>query len=214
MRKLLVATGGLLLLGALLVAATAGVGYGQRQVDEYAIPLDTDVYLTGNMTVHIIQLTMSNITYGGAYSPDPEHSVWPVITFQYENRGMSQLRGRLHLQIVDNSSTVPPGYTYDKVDYTIPQPITPGQKSQPVTLEFAIPKGRLVTKLVIIDDDIGHRIAAEIPIVYPSAAPAATATPESAIPAVDDNLRNLLIIPILLGIVGLVGWLMARNRLF
>jgi hypothetical protein len=73
-------------------------------------------------------------------------------------------------------------------------------------MEFAMPKGRTPTNLSIIDDT-QHKEVANIPIVYPTPVP-------GIFDEGDDNPRNLMLIPILLGLVGLIDWFMARKRLF
>jgi hypothetical protein len=172
--------------------------------------LNQKVNFSNNLTVHMIQLTMSNLTYGGAYSTDPVNTVWPVLVFKYENHGKAQVACRLHVKLIDNASAV-----YEKTDVTIPQPIYPGQVSTFVTLEFAVPKSRTITKLIVIDDALKN-VTAELPIVYPTPTPLPTPSPVPGLfdEGNGDSLRNLMLIPILLGLVGLIGWFMARRRLF
>ena len=213
MPKTLVLAGALLLLGAFFIVATAGATASQP--DEFIIPLGKSVTFSNNLTVDLIQVTMSNITYGGAYSPDPANTIWPVLVFQYENHGKAQVACRFHVRIVDNTSKVPAGWTYDKTDETVYTSLLPGQNTSTVTLEFAMPKGRILTNLSIIDDGL-HQEIANIPIVYPTPTPLPTPVPVPGIfdEGNGDNLRNLMLIPILLGLVGLIGWFMARRRLF
>jgi hypothetical protein len=110
---------------------------------------------------------------------------------------------------VDNAGAV-----YDKTDMTIPQPIYPGQKTTLVTLEWAVPKGRTLTKLIVIDDALKNTTA-EIPIVYPTPTPAEPLAPVLGLLEEEgEDMRTLMLIPILLGVVGLIGWFMARKRLF
>ena len=211
MLKTLVLAGVALLLGAFLITATVDASAGQT--DELIIPLNAYVNFSNNLTVHIIQVTLSNITYYSTYTPDPMNTTWPIILFQYENHGEAQVACRFHVEIVDNSSAVPAGWKYDKTDEALYQPLYPGQKSSVMTMEFAMPKGHVLTNLSIIDDGI-HEEVARIPIFY--TAPTITPTPAMIVSDVigDDSFRNLMIIPILLGLAGLIGWLMARKRLF
>ncbi len=181
--------------------------------DEFTIPLNLDVNFSNNLTVHLIQVTMSNITYYSTYSPDPLNTVWPVLVFQYENRGNYQTACRFHVQISDNTSKVPAGWNYDKTDNAIYTPLYPGKNSSLMTLEFAMPKDRILTNLSVIDDNL-HKEVANIPIVYPNSAPSSSTTQEPQALIADDSLRNLLIIPIILVVVGLVGWYIAKTRLF
>lgn len=134
MLKTLVLAGLLLLIGAFLIDVTSVAAASQP--DELVIPLNKYVNFSNNLTVYLNQLTISNITYGGAYSSDPANTIWPVLLFHYENHGLAQVACRLHVKLVDNASTV-----YEKTDVAIPQPIYPGQVSTLVTLEMAVPKG-------------------------------------------------------------------------
>jgi hypothetical protein len=213
MLKTLVLAGVLLLACAFFFAPT--VSAGASQTDEFVIPLDEYLHFSNNLTVHLIQVTISNITYYTTFSPDPVNTVWPILVFQYENHGNYQVACRFHVQIVDNTSKVPAGWTYDKTDETIYKPLYPNQNSSIMTMEYAMPKNRVLTNLSIIDDGLKKEIA-NIPIVYPTPAPLPTPGNGSGLfeDGNGDSLRNLLLIPLLLGIVGLIGWFMARKRLF
>jgi len=202
----------LALLAVVLLAfiLATGLATGAVERDEFTIPLDRYVNLSTNLTIHILQVTISNVTYGGAYSADPDNSVWPVLMFQYENYGVQQVAGRLHMQFIDNASSV-----YDKTDVYMGGPIYPGKKSIPQTMEIAMPKGRVLTGLIVIDEWTKKQVL--IPVEYESATSAVSSPTPTTVPEiliVDDNLRNLLIIPIILVIVGLVGWYIAKTRLF
>lgn len=198
------------LAAALIILILAvGTAAGAVERNEFTIPLHRYVNLSTNLTIHTIQVTISDVTYGGAYSEDPINTTWPVLVFQYENYGVQQVAGRLHVQFVDNASTI-----YDKKDVYTGGPIYPGKQSPPQTLEIALPKGRTLTGLIVIDEWTGKQVL--IPIEYPAEyAPSAIPTPAPVIVVVvDDNLRNLLIIPLILVIVGLVGFFIAKGRLF
>jgi hypothetical protein len=208
MLKTLVLAGALLLAGAFILAATAGAA--ASPADEIVIPLDRYVNFSNNLTVHLLQVTLSNISYYSTYSPDTANSIWPIVVFQYENHGNAQVACRFHVQIVDNTSTVPAGWKYDKTDETIYQPLYPDQTLSTMTLEFAMPKDRILTNLTVIDDGV-HKVVADIPIVYPASTPEPPVATEPGIIG-DSGLRNLLIIPIILVVVGLIGWFMARRR--
>jgi hypothetical protein len=202
----------LALLAVVLLAfiLASGQATGAVERDEFTISLDRYVNLSSNLTIHTIQITISNVTYGGAYSADPENSVWPILMFQYENYGIQQVAGRLHIKFIDNASSV-----YEKKDVYMGGPIYPGKKSPPQTLEIAMPKGRVLTGLIVIDEWTNKQVL--IPVEYTSSTSvtgSSTPTPVPEILIVDDNLRNLLIIPIILVIVGLVGWYIAKTRLF
>ncbi|OPY27087.1 MAG: hypothetical protein A4E28_02176 [Methanocella sp. PtaU1.Bin125] len=203
----------LALLAVVLIAfiLATGLATGAIVRDEFTVPLDRYVNLSSNLTIHILQVTISSETYGGAYSPDPENSIWPVLLFQYENYGIQQVAGRLHMQFTDSA-----GEVYDKKDVYMGGPIYPGKKSPPQTLEIAIPKNRTLAGVIVIDEWTGKQVL--IPVEYGSSSSTAfgstqTPSPEIVV-VVDDNLRNLLIIPIILVIVGLVGWYIAKTRLF
>ncbi len=195
----------LIAVAMLAIILAAGPATGAAARDEFTIPLNASVNMSNNLTICLQQVTISNVTYGGAYSPDPENSVWPVLVIQYRNDGQSPVAARLHAQFVDNASTV-----YDKTDKTIYKPLYPGSNVSS-TLEVAIPKSHILTQIIVIDDWTKSKTV--IPIVYPSPTPEAPSDLVSAI-LVDDGLRNLLLIPLILVVVGIVGWLMARNRLF
>lgn len=198
----------LALLSVVLLAFILASGQvtGATERDEFTIPLDRYVNLSTNLTIHILQVTISDVTYGGAYSPDPVNATWPTIMFQYENYGTQQVAGRLHVQFVDNAGSV-----YDKSDVYNGGPIYPGKKSTPQMLEIAMPKGRTLTQLVVIDEWTKDQTV--IPVVYTTPVLSSTPTPASMVLA-GDNLRNLFIIPVILVAVGLVGWYIAKKRLF
>ncbi len=188
-----------------ILAVEPAIGVIER--DEFSIPIDKYVNLSSNLTIHVIQVTISNLTYSMAYTPDdPGNTIWPILVYQYENFGDMQVAGRLHAQFVDNASTV-----YDKSDVYNGGLIYPGKNTSTQILEIAMPKGRVLKEVAIIDEWTGDRTA--IPIVYPSQASSPTPTPAPQM-FVDDNLRNLLIIPIILVMVGLIGWYIAKKRLF
>lgn len=172
------------------------------------------VNFSNNLSVYLSQITISNVSSYNTYSPDPVNSSWAVLLFHYEDQGKNKVACRFHVQITDNSSKVPAGWNYDKTDVTLYQILNPGQNSPPVVMEFAMPEGRVLTNLSVIDDTINKEIM-NIPIVYPSPTPVPTPAPAPGIfDEGGDNLRNLMLVPILLGLVGLIGWFMARRRLF
>lgn len=175
--------------------------------DEFVIPLDRYVNLSSDLTIHTLYVTISKVTYGGAYSPDPVNMTWPILTFQYENYGTQQVAGRLHAQFVDDAGSI-----YDKPDIYMGGPIYPGKKSPPVTLEIAMPKDRKLTGLIVIDEWTNKQVL--IPIEYPSVINSLTPGSPSEMVIEGDTLRNLFFIPIILVIVGLVGWYIAKTKLF
>lgn len=181
--------------------------------DEIIIPLDRYVNLSNNITVHLIQITLSKIPYYNTITPEPENTVWPIIVFKYENHGISQAACRLHVRLVDNTSTVPAGWKYDRTDETVYQPLFPNQASSVIPMEFSMPKDRVLTNLSIIDDTL-HREIANIPIIYPSPSSETPVPVPGIFDEGGDSIRNLMLIPILLGLAGLIGWFMARRRLF
>jgi hypothetical protein len=190
----------------LALIMVSGQATGATVRDEFTIPLDKSVTLSTNLTVYLMQVTISNETYGGAYSPDPANSIWPALVFQYKNFGTQQVAGRLHVQFVDNEDSV-----YDKKDVYMGGPIYPDKSSLPQTLEIAIPKDRVLTKIIVIDEWTAEQTV--IPVDYHASTLSSTPIPISAL-VTDDSLRNLLIIPIILVVVGLVGWYIAKRRLF
>lgn len=182
--------------------------------DELVIPMNIHVNMSNNLSVYLTQVTISNVSIYNTYSKDAENTTWVILNIIYENHGKGPNACRFHVQIVDNSSKVPAGWNYDKTDESLFQTLSPGQNSPPAVMEFAMLKGRILTNLSVIDDTI-HKEVANIPIVYPTPTPSPT---PASVPGLFDeggeNLRNLMLIPILLGLVGLVGWFMARRRLF
>lgn len=179
--------------------------------NETTFPLEQRVQLSNNLTVHIIQVTVSNVTYGGAYSSDPEHSVWPIVVFQYENNGNVPLPSRLHVRFVDNESK-----SYDQVSESM-ELVLPGKTYAPAMIEVAIPQNRFLTELVIVDDSIDQKtVTREISIPIPNATP--TPEPTASTPGISDisigdNVFTIALIPIILAGIGLAGWLMARKLL-
>jgi|AGTN01.1.fsa_nt_gi hypothetical protein len=210
MQKTLVLAGVLLLVGAFLIALTPVAVSGPA--DGLTISMDRYVNFSNGLTVHLTYVALSNVTYGGAYSPDPANTTWPILGFEYQNHGNQQVACRFHVQISDDTGTVPAKWKYDNTDNIIYQPLYPGQTSPAVTLEFSMPNDRTLTNLSVIDDGL-KEVVEVIPIVYPATSDPGV-EPSGSTGENWDSLRNLMLIPILLGLVGLVGWFMARKRLF
>jgi hypothetical protein len=201
----------LLLIGAFFITATAGASSGGDMV----IPMDRYVNLSNGLIIHLEQVTISDLSLYSTYSPDNANTTWILLVFHYEYYGKHQVACRFHVQIVDDTGTVPAGWRYDKTDETIYKPLYPNEVSSTMTLEFAMPKDRRLTKLIVIDDAL-KAVSAELPIDYSMHVPSQTSPslPEIIFEEEGKDLRTLMIIPILLGIVGLIGWFMARRKLF
>jgi hypothetical protein len=206
----------LALLTALLVAVPLLMACSSAAAtpDELVIPLNQYVKFSNNMSVYLDHVTIYNVSIYNTYSPDPANSVWPVLVFHYENQGKNKVACHVRVQITDNSGKVPAGWKYDKPDESLYQILNPGQNSSPVVMEFAMPVGRVLTNLSVIDYTNSKEFT-NIPIVYPTPTPLSTSAQALGIfEEGGDNLRNLMLIPILLGLVGLIGWFMARRKLF
>jgi hypothetical protein len=153
---------------------------------ELTIPINQRFQLNNNLTVNIIQVTISNQTYGSAYSANPENMVWPVLLFQYTNNGDYPAAGRLHVKFVDNRSVV-----YDKVDMGNVEPIYPGKTYAPAFVEVAMPRDRILEKVIIVDG----QNETMIPITYPDSY--LSPTPE---PYIDSSDTINIIIYLLIGL--------------
>jgi hypothetical protein len=206
----------LALLTAIVVAMTLLIACSSAAAtpDEMVIPLNKYVKFSNNLSVYLDHITIYNGSIYNTYSPDPANSVWPVLVFHYENQGKNKVACHVRMQITDNSSQVPAGWKYDKPDESLYQILNPGQNSSSVIMEFAMPAGRVLTNLTVIDYT-NNKEFTNIPIVYPTPTPLPTSVPAPGIfEEGGEDLRNLMLIPILLGLVGLIGWFMARRRLF
>lgn len=144
MQKLLASFTTALVFVSLAMALFAGPALA---ADIVTIPLDKRLPLTStpNMNVRLIQVTISDTTYGGVFAPDPAAVLFPVLVYEFENHGSTSQTGHLYVIFTDDK-----GDTYEARDPGMLDPVKPGNKSSPRILEIAIPKDRKLTKLTVV----------------------------------------------------------------
>jgi hypothetical protein len=195
-----------LLIAILLLTTVPGIVSADG---ELYIPIDKRVQMSNNLSVELKYVTVSETSYSGAYSSDPAGSVWPILVFKYENDGNIPLPGRLHVKFIDNESKA-----YEKVSQSV-EMIVSGKTYAPDMIEVAMPRHKYLTELVIVDDSLDHKKVEReitIPLTLPSPTPTPTAVP--LLPEVGEdggNWLTLAAIPVFVGIVALIGWVMARK---
>lgn len=145
--------------------------------DIATIPLDKRLQLTSssNMDVHLLQVTISDMPYGGAYAEHPEDMLWPVLVYTYENHGSVPQEGHLHVIFTDNK-----GDTYEKTDPGMLNPVQPGNVSSSRLIEIALPKDRTLTKMTVIQGFEQTDYDLAYPPGSPSASPAASSSPSGS----------------------------------
>jgi hypothetical protein len=161
-----------LLVALLFVALTAGTASAK---DIVTIPLDKRFEGTPGIYVHLIQVTISDTTYGASFAEDQSKVIFPILVYNYENRGTVAQSGHLHVRFVDNQGT-----SYDGSDAGTMDPVQPGNTSSTRIIEVNIPKDRKVTELHVVMgfDELIY------PLNYPdtyttTATPGPTGTPSS-----------------------------------
>jgi len=198
MRKPLAFLVAFLLVALLFVAMAAGTASAKDIVN---IPLDKRIEVTPGMFAYLIQVTISDTTYGASYAEDPNKVIFPVLVYTYENRGTVAQNGHLHIRFVDDQ-----GKSYDGSDAGTMDPVKPGNTSSTRLIEVNIPKDRKVTELHIL---MGFE-EQTILLNYPDM-PTPTATPGPAGTASASPKGNFCISMVLLPLM-LVGvtWLGRR----
>ncbi len=84
MRKLFMLIVAFVLVALPFVAMSAGSASAK---DIVTIPLDKRFEVTPGIVVHLIQLTISDTTYGASFAQDESKVVYPVLVYNYENHG-------------------------------------------------------------------------------------------------------------------------------
>jgi hypothetical protein len=192
----------LLLITPLLMALAAGTASAK---DLVAVPLDQRVEVTPGMYAHLIQLTISDTSYGASFADDLDNVLFPVLVYNYENNGTVAQTGHLHVRFTDDH-----GQTYDGRDAGTMAQIQPDSISSIDFIEINIPKDRKITELTVI---MGFK-EQTIPIDYPdmpapTPAPTSNATP-SASPTGTICISTMLLPLTLIG-VAWAGTRMARK---
>jgi hypothetical protein len=165
MRKPFAFTVSLLLVALLFVVVIAGTAAAK---DLYTIPLNESIQLTPNLKANLIQLTISDTTYGSVYVDDQSKYVYPILVYTYQNVGTAPETGHLHVKFIDDQ-----GQVYEDTDPGTFSAIAPGKTTASDFLEVAIPKDRKITQFVVI---MGFN-EQSFPISYGNAA---TPTPTQA----------------------------------
>jgi hypothetical protein len=167
MRKPLALLVAFLLVALLFAAMAAGTASAK---DIVTIPLDKRIEVTPGMFAYLIQVTISDTTYGASYAQDPSKVIFPVLVYTYENHGTVAQNGHLHIRFVDDQ-----GKTYEGSDAGTMDPVSPGNTSSTRLIEVNIPKDRKVTELHVVMGFEDETIL----LNYPDA-PTPTATPAPA----------------------------------
>jgi hypothetical protein len=198
MRKPLAFLVASLLIALLFVAMAAGTASSK---DIVTIPLDKRVEVTPGMFANLIQVTISDTTYGASYAEDPTKVIFPVLVYTYENRGTVAQNGHLHVRFVDDLGNI-----YDGSDAGTMDPVKPGNTSSTRIIEVNVPKDRRITELHVV---MGFDEQTFM-LNYPGM-PTATATPGASGTASASPKGNFCISMVLLPLM-LVGatWLGRR----
>jgi hypothetical protein len=173
MRKPLALIVALLLVAPLFVALAPGTASAK---DIVSIPLDKRVEVTPGMYAHLIQVTISDTTYGASFAEDQSKVIFPILVYNYENRGSVPQNGHLHVRFVDDQ-----GQSYDGSDAGTMEQVQPGNTSSLRLIEVNIPKDRKVTELVVImgfDEQTFKLYYPDMPTPTPTPAP--TGTPSAS----------------------------------
>ena len=167
-----------LIVAFLLVALFATLAAGTASAkDLVTIPLDKRVEVTPGMYAHLIQVTISDTTYGASYAEDPSKVIFPILVYQYENHGTVAQSGHLKVRFVDDQ-----GNTYNGDDAGTMALVRPGNTSSTRLIEVNIPKDRKVTELVVVMgfDEQTFKLDYPSATTAPTATPGATETPSSS----------------------------------
>jgi hypothetical protein len=198
MRKPLAFLVAFLLVALLFVAMAAGTASAK---DLVTIPLDKRIEVSPGMFAHLIQVTISDTTYGASYAPDPSKVIFPVLVYTYENRGTVAQNGHLHVRFVDDQ-----GNSYEGSDAGTMDPVRPGNSSSTRLIEVNIPKDRRVTELHVVMGFEDQTILLNYPDM-----PTPTATPVPAGSASASPKGNFCISTVLLPLL-IVGALWIGKR--
>jgi hypothetical protein len=193
MRKPLALIVAFLLVAAPALALAAGTASAK---DIVTIPLDKRIEVTPGIFAHLIQVTISDTTYGGSFAEDQSKVIFPILVYNYENRGTVAQNGHLHVRFVDDQ-----GQSYDGSDAGTMDPVQPGKTSSTRIIEVNIPKDRRVTELTVLlgfDEQTFKLYYPDMPT--PTATPGPAGTP-SASPKGNVCLGGLLLPLLLVGAV-------------
>ncbi len=131
-----------LLVAPVIVAIVAGQASAK---DLVTIPLNESIQVSPNLKANLIQVTISDTTYGGSFAEDQSKVIFPILVYIYQNVGRSLSPGHLHIKFMDDQ-----GQVYEGRDEGTMQPVQPGTTTDRRTIEINIPKDRRVTDLVIV----------------------------------------------------------------
>lgn len=162
-----------LLIAPLLVAMAAGPA---SATDLATIPLNKEVEVTPGVIAHLIQVTISDTTYGGSFAPDQSAVIFPILVYTYENRGTAAQNGHLHVRFIDDQ-----GQSYDASDAGTMDPVAPGKTSSVRTLEINVPKDRKITELIVLLGLDEQTFKLDYPgLPTPAPTPVPTGTPSAS----------------------------------
>ena len=193
----------LLLAVPLLAAAIAAPA---SATDVATIPIDRQIEVTPGMFANLIQLTISDTTYGGSFAPDPSKVIFPVLVYTYTNRGTVAQNGHLHVRFVDDQ-----GQTYDGSDPGTMDAVQPGQTTGVRTIEINVPKDRKITELVVVMGFEEQTIKITYPgTTTPTPSPAPTAAAGTASPKGNACIGSV-VLPLLIVGIAWAGFRITRK---
>lgn len=144
----------------ILIALTA-VFAVPAMASDVTIPINKD-YQSGNMTVHLILVNITDYTMGNEFTPyGKDNTIWPKLVYTYENKGSVPENGYLFIIFHDDR-----GDTYESHDVTMDM-VQPGKTTTPRFKEVPVEKGRKITQVEIVE---GFRHS-YYPLQYPTATP-------------------------------------------
>jgi hypothetical protein len=144
--------------------------------DIVTIPLNESVQISPNLKANLIQVTISDTTYGASYAEDPGQVIYPILVYTYQNVGSVPESGHLHIKFLDDQ-----GQVYEKRDEGTFDTVKPGATTASRLIEVNIPKDRRVTELIIVQGFNQQTIHLEYP-GSPTSAPTSTPATPSASP--------------------------------
>jgi hypothetical protein len=191
-----------LLVAPIIVAIAVGQASAK---DIVTIPLNESVQISPNLKANLIQITISDTTYGGSFAEDQSKVIFPILVYNYQNVGSVPETGHLHVKFVDDQ-----GEVYDATDPGTMDPIQPGKTGANRPLEINIPKDRKVTSLVVVQGFNQQTI----PLVYPgSASPTSTPAPSGTASGTPGGLcLGSLILPLTIVGMAWAGMRLSRKQ--
>ncbi len=85
------------------------------------IPLNESIQVSPNLKANLIQVTISDMTYGGSFAEDQSKVIFPILVYNYQNVGSVPESGHLHIKFMDDQ-----GQVYEGRDEGTMQPVQPG----------------------------------------------------------------------------------------